>query len=139
MSNCFFFIRCPMLTFNSPHFLPLLYLIIDCDLRVHALSPFLSFFLIRTHIHTHSHSLIFSPFLIFLSFSPVSYNASRFYDFNQSISHSTSRTSDRKIRVSITRSRYIYSGINGSDIVDNKLLCFTTYDHSLFAKWRNSV
>lgn len=47
----FIFFRCPLLTFNDlPHFLPLLYLIIDCDLYTHTLS--LSLALIRSTIIT---------------------------------------------------------------------------------------
>lgn len=106
----FFFFRCPMLTFNDlPHFLPLLYLIIDCDL----------------HTRAHTLSLSFAlSLLLSLSLSPSPY-------FSLQLSLAFPIPFDRPVTLSLPlllgsnnsrfdRSRYIYSGINGSDIVDNE-------------------
>lgn len=67
-----FFFRCPMLTFNDlPHFLPLLYLIIDCDLHTHTLSR--------------SHSLYFLPPSPSPSSSLTALSHFRFQSIDQSL------------------------------------------------------
>lgn len=105
-----FFFRCPMLTFNDlPHFLPLLYLIIDCDLhtRTHSLA------LIRSIIITLSLSLSPRPHIFpysSLAF-PIPFDRPVTLFLPLLLGSNNSR---------FDRSRYIYSGINGSDIVDNE-------------------
>lgn len=93
----FFFFRCPMLTFNDlPHFLPLLYLIIDCDLhtRTHSLA------LIRSIIITLSLSL---PVPIFFL---AALSHFQFHSIDQSLFFSRFFW-DRTIRVSIARVIFI--------------------------------
>lgn len=98
------FFRCPMLTFNDLlHFLPLLYLIIDCDLHTHTFS--------RSHSLYRYYSFSPSPsFSLWLVFPNL---------FDRSINHSFSRFLGSN-NSRFDRSRYIYSGTNGSDIVDNE-------------------
>lgn len=110
-----------MLTFSLPHFLPLLYLIIDC----------------RLHTHTHSrfrfHSLLISLLLLLLTSSSLAI-----------LSLHTERSVIllsflRSNGICLNLSRYIYSGINGSDIADDKLFVSLQMTNHFIAKWRNSV
>lgn len=129
-----------MLTFNLPHFLPLLYLIIDCDLRIHALSFFFSHTRTHTHTHTQTHtlslSLILCPFisLFFPLLFPATLSLLRF----QSDTNLSHVRIERFAFRSLARV-YIYSGINGSDIVDNKLFVSLHTTIHFIAKWRNPV
>lgn len=122
----FFFFRCPMLTFNDlPHFLPLLYLIIDCDLhtRTHSLA------LIRSIIITLSLSLPPSPYF--------SLQLSRISNSIRSASHSFSPASSG-IEQFAFRSLALYLfGNKWKRYCWQRTFCFTTNDHSFIAKWRS--
>jgi len=116
-----FFFRCPMLTFNDlPHFL-----------------PFIIFNNWLWFTHAHILSLSFAlPYLLFLPLPiifPIALSHFRF----QLITHSFSRFLGSN-NSCFDRSRYIYSGINGSDIVDNEhFVSLQTTIH--FAKWRSNI